>query len=176
MLVSDYTGIAPAALHFLYGPHGKPSLDHEGDLRFNVSHTAGLALIAFTQGTEVGVDVEWAGRAVDFMGIAESYFSPLEYADLKSRDSAAFLEYWTCKEAYIKARGGGLSIPLNAFTVARSGGLSGWRNIMGADGILLPCIVRLLDAGPEYSAAVAVPPGEWQVRMFADADLTSKLG
>ena len=102
--------------------HGRPEiLDRPAgvpDLRFNLSHTDGLIACAVTIGREVGVDVEHVGRRLTH-DIAGRFFAPREVADLKSLPVAeqprVFFDYWTLKEAYIKARGFGLALPLGDF-------------------------------------------------------------
>lgn len=121
-LLGGYLGQPAAAVRFAYGPRGKPSLAGEpASLRFNVTHSGGLALLAFTTGFELGVDVEPLRPVEDAEAIAERYFSPAEAAVLRGlaepERSRAFLRGWTLKEAFIKATGDGLSRPLDEFEV-----------------------------------------------------------
>lgn len=125
-LLGRYTGGPPAALRFSYGGHGKPFLGAEGGgggrLRFNVSHSNGVALYAIAEGREVGVDIEHVREEVAGLDIAENFFSRQEVAALRALPAAerpvAFFDCWTRKEAFVKARGEGLSCPLNRFTVS----------------------------------------------------------
>jgi len=101
---------------------GKPALaPHPGlpDLRFNVSHTKGVVAAALTFGREIGIDVESLDHPVDFLEIARSQFSFVEVELLESlakqNQRDAFFALWTLKEAWTKARGAGLSIPLSDF-------------------------------------------------------------
>lgn len=108
-------------LNFHYGTEGKPSIPRS-ELRFNLSHSGEWALAAFTFAKEVGVDVERIREGVNRDGIARRFFSPSEISALEGlpedqRDDA-FFRIWTRKEAYVKARGGGLSIPLDSFDVS----------------------------------------------------------
>lgn len=128
-ILGHYLHVAPAELRFVYSPHGKPSLDaapRASTLRFNVSHSHGFALYAFASGREVGVDVEY--MRPDFAGeeIAERFFSRGEVNTLRGLPRgerlAAFFRCWTRKEAYIKARGEGLSHPLELFDVSLTPG------------------------------------------------------
>jgi 4'-phosphopantetheinyl transferase len=128
-LLGRYLGSRPADLKFNYSPFGKPALAHEScvsPILFNVSHSGGLALYAFTCGREVGVDVEQA-RA-DFAGeeIAARFFSAREVESLRAVEhdlrTEAFFNCWTRKEAYIKALGEGLSHPLDSFSVSLAPG------------------------------------------------------
>jgi 4'-phosphopantetheinyl transferase len=112
---------------FVYGDKGKPSIAKEQNspgLRFNVSHSGGLGLIAVTCNREIGVDVETRQKVVDYMAIAKRFFSAREHRGLaqlpgESRPTA-FLRCWTRKESYVKALGKGLSCSLNSFSVSVS--------------------------------------------------------
>jgi 4'-phosphopantetheinyl transferase len=88
---------------------------------FNLSHSAGVALLAMSSGVAVGVDVEEVEPGIADSGVAEHFFAPAEVQHLLSlpdqaRDRA-FVECWTRKEAFIKGKGGGLSLPLDGFEV-----------------------------------------------------------
>jgi 4'-phosphopantetheinyl transferase len=123
-ILSRYVSSSPAAIVFRYGRYGKPALaaplDRSG-IRFNMSNSGGLAIYAFTLESEVGIDVEELRPIPDRAAIAERFFSakenetlrvlPLELAD------RAFFQCWTCKEAYIKGTGEGLTLPLDSFDV-----------------------------------------------------------
>jgi 4'-phosphopantetheinyl transferase len=122
-----YTGVAPRRLRFSYDRYGKPALNGEtcDPLRFNVSHSNDVALYAVARGREVGIDLEFVRE--DFAGfeIAERFFSPREVSVLRAlppgEHAIAFFDCWARKEAYIKARGEGLSYPLRLFhRVARA--------------------------------------------------------
>ncbi len=119
-----YLEKAPEGLSFCYGSHGKPALVQESDnaIRFYISHSDGVALYAVTRGREVGIDLELIRRGLEIEEIAERFFSPLEIAALRALPTPlrtdAFFLCWTRKEAYIKARGEGLSLPLDQFDVS----------------------------------------------------------
>lgn len=91
-------------------------------LRFNMSHSRGLVLLALTCGRELGIDVEYIRYDLKIWEIAARYFSPLEAATLRSlpinMQTEVFFAGWDRKEAYIKARGEGLSLALNQFSVS----------------------------------------------------------
>jgi 4'-phosphopantetheinyl transferase len=126
-MLSRYAGVPPAAWAFIANVHGRPEiLDRPRgvpDLRFNLSHTEGLIACAMTIGREVGVDVEHVQRRLT-QDVAGRFFAPSEVNNLKAlpddEQARAFFDYWTLKEAYIKARGFGLALPLGdfAFTLA----------------------------------------------------------
>ncbi|OJH38627.1 4'-phosphopantetheinyl transferase family protein [Cystobacter ferrugineus] len=119
--LSRYAPVAPQDWRFSTNAYGRPEIAGEGlpRLRFNLSHTDGMAVCAVALDTEVGVDVEHSGRMGQTVELAESFFSPSEVADLHSLPEALqrerFFDYWTLKESYIKARGAGLSLPLDQF-------------------------------------------------------------
>lgn len=123
ILLGKYLNQAPNDLSFRYTEFGKPFLNESKELRFNVSHTDGIALLAFVGGPEVGVDVEKIRPVKDLKNLANRFFSPAE-RDRLNRIAAddelhtAFFRCWTRKEAYIKGKGEGLSIPLHQFDVS----------------------------------------------------------
>jgi 4'-phosphopantetheinyl transferase len=112
-------------LTFAYSEKSKPSLDgaHSGSgLSFNISHSGGIALFAFTRSRQIGVDVEHVRHDFDTAAIAARFFSQREQEQLSAlpleQSYEAFFRCWTRKEAYIKATGDGLSLPLNQFDVS----------------------------------------------------------
>jgi 4'-phosphopantetheinyl transferase len=116
--------VAPHEVVLKISDYGKPHLDpaiHPIDLRFNLSHSENVGLLAVTTGHEVGVDVEQIRPEIATGDLARRYFSSAEVAALESlpecRRVARFFDYWSAKEAYIKARGQGLHIPLDEFDV-----------------------------------------------------------
>lgn len=124
-ILSEYLNVRPQDLEFSYGPQGKPELANghaESCLRFNLSRRDGLALIAITRGRKIGVDVELVRADVPFLEIADVSFSSVESATLRSLperlQATGFYNCWTRKEAYVKARGDGLSFPLKQFDVS----------------------------------------------------------
>jgi 4'-phosphopantetheinyl transferase len=111
----------PATLHFHDGPYGKPELaDNHRDVRFNLSHAGGNAVIAVCRHFEVGVDIEPLRPVHDLERVAKIVFSDAELGQLAEAGdkNRAFLNGWTRKEAYIKALGTGFSEPLRAFSVS----------------------------------------------------------
>ncbi len=121
-MLSRYAEVAPSDWRFITNQYGRPEvLDRPAgvaDLRFNLSHTTGLIACAVAVGREVGIDVESLEREVTH-DIPARFFAPSEVADLRGLPEAdqprVFFDYWTLKEAYIKARGMGLSLPLSDF-------------------------------------------------------------
>ena len=124
-LLGRYVNIAPSQLRFGSNAYGKPFLVFPAlspQLQFNVSHSQDLALFAFTYNRQVGIDVEYKRADVNYEALAKVSFSPNEQARLHSLQydlkQEAFFNCWTRKEAYIKARGEGFSIPTDQFDVS----------------------------------------------------------
>jgi len=107
--------VPPAAWRFVLGEHGRPEIAEPAlPLRFNLSHTDGLIVVGVTWHRAIRVDVEHRERRVEGDCIAERFFARAEVAQLNG-GRAGFFELWTLKEAYIKARGAGLSLSLHRF-------------------------------------------------------------
>ena len=122
LILSGYERMPAGALTMVRNAYGRPELSTSRiGLRFNLSHAAGLAALAITQAVDIGVDLEREDRAVETMGIARHYFAPAETDWLsrqpQDRQKRTFLEQWTLKEAYVKARGLGLNLELNQFAI-----------------------------------------------------------
>jgi 4'-phosphopantetheinyl transferase len=124
MILGSYLKLNPNRLNFTYNTQGKPKIVNEMDydyLKFNLSHSHGLALYAVTLGRELGIDIERVRTNLSFEKIAKRFFSPSEFKMLvalpPSERIEGFFNCWTRKEAYIKAIGEGLSIPLDQFDV-----------------------------------------------------------
>jgi 4'-phosphopantetheinyl transferase len=168
-LLAGYLGRSPADLAFAYQNRGKPYLvpgRADRPLAFNVSHSHGLALLAFAPGGEIGVDLERIRPDIPSAEIASRFFAPREVVELESLPPSqrpeAFFLCWTRKEAYIKALGEGLQIPLTSFRVSLSPGQ--------------PAILESADASrwtlcslspaPDYSAALVAEGHDWRLRLF----------
>jgi 4'-phosphopantetheinyl transferase len=149
-LLARYTQLPAQTLRFQYGEFDKPVLP--GGPSFNLAHSGPVALYAFAADGEIGVDVELEGKDREGERIAERFFSPAEVGQLRSLPTEwrprAFLACWTRKEAFIKARGDGLSLALDSFDVT-----------------LIP------DAPPALlrTAWCAEEPGRWQMEDLSDA-------
>lgn len=124
-LLSSYLDVPSEELQFAYTEHGKPYLAGPGHavcFSFNVSHTEGLVAFAFTKNRKIGVDAEAVRTNFKAEEIAQRFFSAAEREALRAVPAAqiytAFFLCWTRKEAYIKARGEGLSYPLAQFDVS----------------------------------------------------------
>jgi 4'-phosphopantetheinyl transferase len=122
-LLGRYLQTQPGHIRFVYNGFGKPDLSPAfvNRLKFNLSHSAGLALIAIAVASDVGVDLEYIQAQSDYADVARRFFSAAEVDYLIALPShlhaEAFFSCWTKKEAYLKACGEGLAIPLNSFSV-----------------------------------------------------------
>ncbi len=167
LLLAEYVDMPPEQFVFRYGSNEKPSLAGPGP-HFNLSHSGALALYAVCADVEVGIDVELYDP--DFAGqrIPERFFSPDEVSALRAlpepEQARGFLELWTRKEAFIKARGDGLSLALDSFSVTLGRGRprllrTGWSQSE-------PDLWSFLDLSHkdgEFIAAVAAKTEEWRV-------------
>ncbi len=118
-LIASSTGRTPEAVKFAYGTHGKPSVD--GEIRFNMSDSGPVAVYAIGLEREIGIDIEQVRSIRDAGALARRFFSPREAETILRTETdreSAFFTCWTRKEAYIKARGEGLSMPLHTFEVS----------------------------------------------------------
>ena len=172
-ILSLYAGPPPRLLRFDYNAFGKPELAgaHAATrVRFNLSHAGGLALYAVAEGREVGVDVEAVRESVSCEELAASFFSRREVAALlalPARDRrGAFFDCWTRKEAYIKARGEGLSLPLDSFDVSLTPGEPAALLRTSDERDAAGWTLRELTPGDGYAAAVAVEGVGWRLRCW----------
>ncbi len=123
-MLGEYVHVSPDLIEFHYNEFGKPFLGPSGDngtVNFNVSHSAHLALYAFGKQEEIGVDIEQHRSELATYDIAQRHFSALELESLQGLSPyefvPAFFNCWTRKEAYIKAKGLGLSLALDSFAI-----------------------------------------------------------
>jgi 4'-phosphopantetheinyl transferase len=154
-VLGTYCGVPPAELRFIEGPAGKPALAlcGPGHVDFNLSHSHDRAVIAVASGSPVGVDIERIHPVPDFNAIAKRWFAPVEYDELMNvppdQRLRAFLRMWTQKEAYVKAIGEGLALPLDMFSIGLEGGG--------------PSLVHINDGDIE-------PAGWWAHPLLSEAD------
>ncbi len=167
-LLSSYLGIDPLAVEILQGAFGRPELApvHDPhDLCFNLSHTAGLAVFAIGRGRSIGIDVEAVDRRAPSLGVIERALRPREVEQVLRSEgrerTAAFLRYWTVKEAYAKALGVGLALDFREIGVDGPpdrprldlpGGTGEWQ-------------VRRLRTQPGFAGAVVADDRPWRVRL-----------
>ena len=122
-ILAAYARCEPGVLVFREEPHGKPVLTWPvEDILFNLSHTGGLALVAIAGIGRVGIDAETVRSEIEVEELSRRFFAPAEAAEILalSPDArlAAFFNCWARKEAFVKALGGGLSVPLDRFQVS----------------------------------------------------------
>jgi 4'-phosphopantetheinyl transferase len=172
-VLARYFACPAKMIQFAYGPRGKPAVAGPGlrsNVRFNLSHSHGLAVIAVSAGREVGIDVELLRPDFASEDIARRYFSQREVRELtqlpvESR-TEGFFRCWTRKEAYIKARGDGLHVPLDSFSVSLSP--DRYPTLVSADESRwrIESFDPTREPGPRYAAAVVAEGHDWTTRYF----------
>jgi 4'-phosphopantetheinyl transferase len=173
-LLGTYLDAPPESLVFSYGSRGKPALGADfsnGGIRFNVSHSGKLALYAFALDREIGVDIERIRPDFGGVKIARRFFSTSEVSALLAlpaeKQTRAFFDCWTRKEAFIKALGEGLYFPLDAFDVAFEPGKPAELLATRPDAREAErWSIRGISVPPEYAAAVAVESRAFDLRRF----------
>jgi 4'-phosphopantetheinyl transferase len=163
-IIAAYLRTDAASVEFDVGMRGKPSLRgpvNEHGLRFNMSHSEDLALVAVTREREVGVDVEYVRDVADDLSIAQHFFCKSEQALLGAADGperrSMFFRLWTRKEALIKATGDGLWLPLNEVDVsAAEDNRPHTLAVMDGRGVQRHLRVQDLWPASSYAAAIAV--------------------
>lgn len=164
-LLARYAGTNPAVVRFMYGEKGKPHLAGaiaSSGIQFNLSHSGPMALIAITRGRRVGADVEPLDRGTGNMhSIAERFFSPAEQDAILRRPAEdqprEFLRTWTRKEAFIKALGEGLFLPLDGFdTTVTPDGTRRRMMFRDREGVSSEWMIEDLSPGQKFAAAIAV--------------------
>jgi 4'-phosphopantetheinyl transferase len=180
ILLSRELNDAPDRIELSYGAQGKPKLRAPSarSLQFNVSHSHEEILVAMTRDRSVGVDIEYVRPAIDDREISERYFTAAESAALLALPDAerptGFFAYWTCKEAFIKAKGSGLSLPLDEFEVTIDFDREDVPlRILSSEAATDAWSIRRLPASNGYAAAVAAAGSGWALRCwqwtFADS-------
>ncbi len=171
-IISCYLKKDPSKLKFIYNGFGKPFLEKENEnLSFNLSHSRDMALYAFTWGRKIGIDIECIRLDVVTDSTAEHTFSNGEVSVLRSLpeeiQSRAFFNCWTRKEAYIKAKGRGLSIPLDQFDVSLVPGEPA-RLMKTSWDASEPSRWKLeeLNLSPQYVASLAVEGCDWHLKCW----------
>ena len=170
-ILGRYLDIRPGQLRFCYNKFGKPDLDIANGshkLNFNLSHSGRLALFAVANSAKIGIDIECIRTDFEYELIAARFFSPGEYLKLKNlppqMKPEAFFNCWTRKEAYIKARGEGLSLPLDQFEVSLVPGEPA-QLLQTKEDAAETKRWSLINLQPErgYAAAIAVEGHEWRI-------------
>jgi len=166
-LLGRYLQIQPSQITFVYNAFGKPDLGPEfgSRLKFNLSHSNGLTLIAIATASNIGVDLEYIRAHSDYADIVQRFFSAAEVDYLSALPrhlyAKAFFSCWTKKEAYLKACGKGLAIPLNSFSVP-----------LTTDPAYSPvalCVgwsLYTLRPAPGYAGALAIEGTGWRLHQW----------
>ena len=166
-VLSRYLDAKPETLRFSYGEYGKPALD--ATLHFNMSHSHGLALLAITEGRQIGVDVEHVRADFATEDIARHFFSHSEVESFgrlqKEEQVAAFFRCWTRKEAFIKATGRGLSQPLDAFDVTLAPGVAA-ELLRVEEDEASRWSMSDIDVGEDYAGALVVEGRALNIRFW----------
>lgn len=186
-LLAAYLGFNCANLRFSYGAQGKPFLllDNQSQINFNISHSHGRAAFAFSRGRELGIDIEYVKDDFDVELIANRFFSRAEVLSLRTVPAElrkqAFFNCWTRKEAYIKARGEGLSMPLDQFDVTlRPDEPARLLNNYREEREVSRWSMQAIAAPEGYAGALVVEGHDWKLKSFSleksmEQSQTSKL-
>ncbi len=167
-LLSFYLKQDPARVSFEYNCYGKPILatdnNHQGDLCFNLSHSGDFALIAFSHGRNIGIDIEQINREFDFELVAKNFFSNDEIESIEKtkglEQHTLFFQYWTRKEAILKGLGKGLSNYMKELDVSMQNG-NEWSSIqlIHESNVQEVWFGKDLFPDKEYAAAIAIEGG-----------------
>ena len=173
-ILGQYLKKDPARLTLTYSSYGKPLLadgPEPTDICFNLSHANELALIAVTRDRQVGVDIEFIRPDFASVKIATRFFSPQEVEVLRrlpaGQQAEAFFICWTRKEAYIKALGEGMSMPLDQFSVSLApGSPAALLGNLRDPAEVSRWSLQDLFPGPGYVAALAVEGHNCQLKCW----------
>jgi 4'-phosphopantetheinyl transferase len=174
IILAGYLATDPNSLRFSYSQKEKPSLGPphaDSNVMFNISHSGAVVLLAITRGREIGVDVEQVRSDFELETIARRFFSTHEQNQLAAvpaeEKPTAFFRCWTRKEAYVKATGDGLSLPLSQFDVSLG---AGEQNALLAtrpdDSEKSRWLLRDIPSGPGYTAALCVHGQDWKLNQL----------
>ena len=170
-ILGRYLGKKPNELRFEYTPYGKPVLATNGGyetLSFNLSHSDAFALFAVTRGRNIGIDIECVRHDVAVGQISQRFFSQHEISSLervdKDKRTELFFQYWTRKEAFLKAMGEGISFPMERCDVSFFSGKVLSPITLHGDIPRSPCWYgQDLFPGSGYAAAIAIEGPEWDL-------------
>ena len=151
LMLARYLDRDPRSLEFAYGPYGKPRLVDGDGLEFSWASSGGVGVLAVVRGRDVGVDVERVDPSRALGPIADQLFADDEAAELRSLPEESrirrFFELWTQKEAYAKALGTGVALPLRRLRAP-----AGWS-------------LHDLQLGPDFAGALCVRGGRLRIQM-----------
>jgi 4'-phosphopantetheinyl transferase len=174
VILGRYLNVLPEEIEFEYRPNGKPVLSSgllHSALCFNLSHSDEMLLLAVTYHRSVGIDLETIHPDLDVKNLAERFFSPAERAELEALPSDkkldSFFSGWTCKEAYLKARGEGLTYPLDQFSVSMDCDKPAkLLDVKDDPGELSRWSFHTLAPAPGYIGALAVEGHHWHLAQW----------
>ena len=181
-LLAAYLPNSPAGIEIAYGPHGKPFLvgtASQAGIHFNLSHTADIASIAIGR-APLGIDIESLRDLSHSEALAARLFAPSEVRALgrapASQQRRTFFAYWTCKEACVKARGGGIAQGMASIEVEINA--QGEAALLGSDGMHDPgWTLRQLPLGENLAGAVAINRRDCSLRCWClDSSQESRPG
>ena len=172
-LLGRYAGVPPIEIQLKKTPQGKPFpvFPHHVTLQCNVSHTQGMALVAISGGPAVGIDVETVDRTINAEELAQRFFSACEAQHLAEvgDDQRAwwFLTYWTCKEAFLKMQGTGLSADLSEYEIEfNPGGPATRVKSRLSHNSHTPYFLSQLNPGTGFVGAIAVEAASPEITYF----------
>lgn len=176
VILGCYLNIGAETLRFSYGPYGKPALASDDSLNFSLSHSDGLALLAFARERRIGIDLEHIRTDIRYQQIAKRFFSVGENAELMSLRPdirlEAFFACWTRKEAYLKATGEGLAHSLSRIVVSCAPDEPVEILEINEDPDLAGLwSLRHLTPRSDYIAALAVEGHEWELSHWSAAQM-----
>jgi 4'-phosphopantetheinyl transferase len=174
-ILSRYLDTEPGELRFSISEYGKPALippSAQDTINFNVSHSHRLALYAITHNDPVGIDLEYIRPLSEVDQIAKRSFSAQENAVFsaftQTQKLEAFFKYWTRKEAYLKAIGEGLSLPMDQFDVSLDPGESvNLSSVRGDSQEVSRWFLRELIPATGYVAALAMEGNIWKLACWS---------
>lgn len=173
-LLGRYLEIEPEQLQFTYSPTGKPAVvsrDGHDLLQFNLSHSEEMVLYAFTRDRKIGIDLEYLRPIPDLEPIIQQFFSRGETVAIlslpASEQQLAFLQTWTCKEAYLKATGEGLA-KLQQVEISLTPGEP--CRLLNHELPANPWSLQTLTLAPDYVAALVVEGKDWHLKCWQWSD------
>jgi 4'-phosphopantetheinyl transferase len=166
-ILSHYLDVSAENLQFCYGTYGKPSLVGSlanTGLQFNLAHSGDVVLCGVTCDRQIGVDVEQIRPLPKVQQLAERCLSAQEkiYLAASSCPEETFFTYWTCKEAYLKAIGSGLTQPMDQIEFALTPTVQ-LLKVLGSSEAANLWSLQLLNFSPDYKAALAVEDQDYQL-------------
>lgn len=170
IILARYTNLAPHQLQFSYGKRGKPALVTTGaysSLQFNLSHSEDLALYAIAHHRLLGIDLEYIRPISNVEQLAKRFFCPRESEVIRSlppkQQQQAFFHGWTCKEAYLKATGEGLTELQQVEVSLAIGEPARLLSILGDSQATANWSLQALNVAPGYMGALAVEGYDWRL-------------